>query len=159
MKFELVTKKDKAMLVKRDYSTPAYPRLFADFFDNEFGNWSRSNFSKTETTLPAVNILETDKQFSVEVAAPGMKKEDFDIQIHDNVLTISSEKSTESEEKEKNYTRREYNYLSFKRSFTLPKDIIDIDKVEAKYEEGELKIVIPKKEEAKPKGPQKVLVG
>ena len=89
------------MLVKRNYSTPAYSRLFADFFDNELGNWSRSNFSKTETTLPAVNILETDEQFSVEVAAPGMKKEDFDIQIHDNVLTISSEKSTESEEKEK----------------------------------------------------------
>jgi len=146
------------MLVRREHNSPVYSGLFSDFFDKEFGNWTNSNFSKTETTLPAVNILENDDAFTVEVAAPGMKKNDFDINIFENVLTISSEKSEENEEKDKNYSRREYKYLSFKRSFTLPKDIVDDEKIEAKYENGELFITIPKKEEAKPKGPLKIAV-
>jgi len=146
------------MLVRREQNSPVYSSLFSDFFDKEFGNWTNSNFSSTETTLPAVNIVESDDAFIVEVAAPGMKKDDFDINIFENVLTISSEKEEVDEEKDKNYSRREYKYLSFKRSFTLPKDIIDDEKVKAKYENGELFITIPKKEEAKPKGPLRIAV-
>lgn len=146
------------MIVKRNNTQPVYSKVFSDFFDKEFGNWSNYNFSKTETTLPAVNIVENQTEFVVEVAAPGLKKEDFEIQIHDNVLTISSERRDEKEESEKNYSRREYKYLAFKRSFTLPKDLIDDKKVEAKYENGELLITIPKKEEAKEKEPLKISV-
>ncbi len=150
--------KIEVMLVKRESTQPVYSKLFSDFFDKEFGNWSNYNFSKTETTLPAVNIVENEGDFVVEVAAPGLKKEDFEIQIQDDVLTISSEKNEENMEAQKNYSRREYKYLAFKRSFTLPKDLIDDQKVEARYENGELFITIPKKEEAKPKGPLKISV-
>jgi HSP20 family protein len=128
-----------------------YPGLFDRFFDNELLDWSNRNFSPTNTTLPSVNIKENDEGFEVELAAPGLEKKDFKIELNNNLLTISSEKKIESEVKEgEQFTRREFSYQSFSRSFTLP-NIANSEKVGAKYENGILRVIIPKKEEAKPK--------
>jgi HSP20 family protein len=135
------------MLVKRNTGFPVLPNAFDDFFRD----WSTTNFSEANTTLPAVNIKENDDEFTVEVAAPGMDKKDFNIHFENDVLTISSEKVAENEEVKESYTRREYNYQSFKRSFSLPKDVVNSDKIVATYKSGELKISIPKREEVKPK--------
>ena len=134
------------MLVKST-GIPVVPTIFDDFFRD----WSSTNFSKTNTSLPAVNILEDEDGFKVEVAVPGMDKKDFKIDLDNDILTISSEKSAENEQNEDNYTRKEYSYQAFTRSFSLPKNIVDGDKIKATYKNGELVISIPKKEEAKPK--------
>ena len=133
------------MLVKRT-GFPIVPSLFDDLFRE----WPATTMSKAISTLPAVNIKEDDASFMVEVAVPGMTKEDFKIDIDNNILTISSEKSEESEDKTANYTRKEYNYQSFKRSFTLPEMVVDNDKIAASYVNGELIISIPKLEEVQP---------
>ncbi len=135
------------MLVKANPNFPTFPSLFDDFFRD----WSVSNFSDTNTTLPAVNIKEDDNGFTIEVAAPGMDKKDFNINFDNDVLTISSEKKVENEDKGDNYTRKEYSYQSFTRSFRIPENTVDSDKIVASYKNGELLISIPKKEEAKPK--------
>lgn len=128
------------------------PMLFDDFFNRDLFNWGNSNFSVTNTTIPAVNIKETAENYEVEVAAPGMTKKDFKVELDGNALTISSEKSDEKEEKEgENYSRKEFSYQSFQRTFTLPKGVVDVDKIQAKYENGLLHLLIPKKEEAKQK--------
>jgi HSP20 family protein len=128
------------------------PLLFDDFFNRDIFNWGVSNFSDTNTTIPGVNIKETADNFEVEVAAPGMSKKDFKIELDGNMLTISSEKSDEREEKEgEKYTRKEFSYQSFYRTFNLPKEVVDAEKIEAKYENGLLHLLIPKKEEAKQK--------
>ncbi|MDA3866449.1 MAG: Hsp20/alpha crystallin family protein [Salinivirgaceae bacterium] len=101
--------------------------------------------------MPAVNIKDEENKFTVQVAVPGMDKKDFNIDLSENLLTISSEKEDKKEDKEDSYTRREYSYRSFTRTFTLPENIVDSIKISAKYENGELTITIPKKEEAKPK--------
>lgn len=127
------------------------PSLFDHFFDNEMFDWSNRHFSDTNTTLPAVNIKEDNDGFEVEMSAPGLDKKDFNIELNNNTLTISSEKKTENESKDdQTFTRREFSYQSFSRSFTLP-NIVEGDKISAKYDNGILKIQIPKKEEAKPK--------
>jgi HSP20 family protein len=95
--------------------------------------------------VPSVNITENDKEFKIEMAAPGLNKEDFKVEVEDGVLHISSEKEAESKEEKKNYTRREYSYNSFSRSFTLPDNSLP-DKITAKYENGVLNITLPKKE-------------
>ena len=130
----------------------SFSALFNDFFNREMFDWGESNFSNTGTTLPAVNIKETNEAFEVEMAAPGMNKNDFKIELEGNLLTISSETNKETEEKEGDrYSRREFSYQSFQRSFTLAKDVLDSDKINAKYEDGVLRLLIPKKEEAKKK--------
>jgi HSP20 family protein len=131
------------------------PLLFDDFFNRDLFNWGVSNFSNTNTTIPSVNIRETNENFDVEVAAPGMNKKDFKIELDGNMLTISSERSEENQDKEdEKYSRREFSYQSFYRTFNLPKEVVDVDKIEAKYENGLLHLLIPKKEEAKQKPPR-----
>jgi HSP20 family protein len=123
-----------------------------DFLSRDLFNWGLTNNSHTGTTIPAVNIKETANAFEVEMAAPGMTKKDFRIELDNNVLTITSEKNMQNEEKDgEKYSRKEFSYQSFQRTFTLPKEVVDEDKIEAKYENGVLKLVIPKKEEAKQK--------
>jgi HSP20 family protein len=139
-------------LMKR--SNPEFssiPSLLDNFWSRDWMDWSNLNFSNTNTTLPAVNIKENDEEFTIELAAPGMKKEDFHINLDGNTLTISSEKNEEKEDKKGQYSRREYSYQSFQRSFTLPEYQADRDKVTAKYSDGILHITIPKREEARPK--------
>jgi len=135
------------------------PGLFTDTFTNDFFNWGLGNFSNTNTSLPAVNIRETNDAYEVEMAAPGMKKSDFKVELDNNLLTISSEKKTRNEEKDGDpYTRREFSYQSFQRSFQLPKDVVDADKIEARYDNGLLQLVIPKKEEVKKRAPRTIQI-
>jgi HSP20 family protein len=128
-----------------------YPRLIDRFLDDEMSDWSNRNYSNTNTTLPSVNIKEDVNGFDVELAAPGFDKGDFIIDLDKDTLTISTDKQVENETKEgQRFTRREFSYQSFSRSFTLP-TIVDGDKIAARYENGILRVSIPKKEEAKPK--------
>jgi HSP20 family protein len=138
-------------LLRRSDYLPTWANFVNDFFNTDLSDWSSRHFSDTNTTLPAVNIKENADAFAVEMAAPGMAKDDFKIELNNDLLTISSEKKNENETKEgETYTRREYSYQSFSRSFTLPKTV-DAEKISAKYENGVLSLTIPKKEEAKPK--------
>ena len=135
-----------------------YPSLFDRFFENDWFDWANRNFSDTNTTLPSVNIKESAEDFEVEVAAPGLGKKDFKIELSHDLLTISSEKKIDKETKKgQQFSRREFSYQSFSRSFTLP-NTADSEKIEAKYENGILRIVIPKKEEAKPKPPRQISI-
>jgi HSP20 family protein len=128
---------------------------FDDFLNRDIFNWGLNNFSDTNTTIPAVNIKETPDNYEVEVAAPGMAKSDFRVQLEGNTLTISSEKTTQSEEKEVvRYTSREFSYQSFSRTFNLQKDVVDTERIQAKYTDGVLHLLIPKKEHAKQKQPR-----
>ena len=131
--------------------------LFDDFFTRDLWNWGTGNGSVTNTTVPAVNIRETNENFVVEMAAPGMTRDDFRVELDGNTLSITSEKQSREEQKEgERYTRREFSYQSFQRTFQLPKDVVDADKIEAKYENGVLHLVIPKKEEARQKPPRMI---
>lgn len=103
---------------------------------------------KYEGFMPAANIVENEKSFNIEIAAPGMKKEDFKLKLENNVLTVSSEKESEKNEEALNYTRKEFMYGAFSRSFTLPK-IVETENIKAVYENGILKIEIPKRDEAR----------
>ena len=110
------------------------------------------------TNVPAVNIKETDTSFGIELAAPGKKKEDFNIEIDHNVLTVSSENKSEKEETEGKYTRREFSYSSFRRAFTLP-ETVNTENINATYENGVLYVALPKREEALPKPKRLIEIG
>ena len=147
-------------LVKRNGSLlNPLPSFFDEFFNPHLLNWNNSNFSNTNTTIPAVNIKETPENYEVEVAVPGMTKKDFKVELDGNALTISSERSNQIEESEdEKYSRKEFSYQSFQRTFNLQKDVVDMDKIEAKYENGLLSLLIPKKEEAKEKPPRQIQI-
>lgn len=135
-----------------------YPSLFDRFFENDLFDWSNRNYSNTNTTLPSVNIKESELDFEVEVAAPGFTKNDFRIELNRDLLTVSSEKEVENETGEgQKFSLREFSYQSFSRSFTLP-NTADGEKIGAKYENGILKILIPKKEEARPKPARQITI-
>lgn len=138
-------------LVRRNSNLfPVFPTLFDDFFGHELPSWNAFN-AQRHHSLPSVNVKETENEFRLEVAAPGLKKEDFKVNLENNVLTIASEKEEINEEKENGYARKEFSFNSFSRSFTLPEKIVDAEKIAAKYENGVLEILIPKREEEKPK--------
>jgi HSP20 family protein len=130
---------------------PTVSRFLDDDWNSLF-DWSNRNFSTASTTLPSVNVKENQNEYIVEMAAPGMKKDDFKIELDNNVLTIRSESKDEKEEKDGEiYTRREFSYRSFQRSFNLNNEVVDNTKIKATYQDGLLHLVLPKKEEAKPK--------
>jgi HSP20 family protein len=108
-------------------------------------------------SLPAVNVLEQDDHFELQLAAPGMKKEDFQVKIDNGILSIQAEHKMEKEEEEETYTRREFSYRSFRRQFTLPENAKE-EKIEAKYEDGILKLQIPKKEVEVKKKPKQIAI-
>ena len=120
------------------------PSVFDDFF-KPWNEWFEGGLLTHTLKVPAVNITEQKNEYLVSLAAPGLKKEDFKIDVDGNMLTISSEKEENKEEKDKKFTRKEYSYSSFSRSFTLPEEINQA-KIEAKYEDGVLKISLPRKE-------------
>lgn len=134
------------------------PSVFDRFFENDLIDWSNRNYSNTNTTLPSVNIKENSDSFEVEMAAPGFAKNDFKIELNHDLLTISSDKEMENETREgQEYTQREFSYQSFSRSFTLPNSA-DSEKIRARYENGILRVNIPKKEEAKPKPARQISI-
>lgn len=135
-----------------------FPSLFDRFFEPDLFDWSNRNYSNTNTTLPSVNIKEDSEGFEVEMAAPGFSKTDFKVELNHDLLTISSERKDNNETKEgQQFSRKEFSYQSFIRTFTLPNSA-DSDKINAKYDNGILKIIIPKKEEAKPKPPKQISI-
>lgn len=135
--------------------TPSFRTLLTDIFDvdrilnNDF--ISKAVFSE----IPAANINEEGNKYVIELAAPGLSKEAFKIHLENNILEISSEKKEESTTDKKNYTRREYNYSSFSRSFVLPESV-NTDAINADYKEGLLIITLPKREEAQSKGKKEI---
>ena len=146
------------IIVKRNGNMHShFPQLFDDFFNRDIFNWGLTNYSDTNTTIPAVNIKETANNYEVEVAAPGMSKKDFTVQLEGNMLTISSEKEQHAAQNDiARYTAREFSYQSFSRTFTLQKDVVDTEKIQAGYEDGVLRLVIPKKEQARQNGPRRI---
>lgn len=135
-------------------SMPGLSSWVDDLFESGLGTGFLSNFN-TGMTLPAVNIKENKDEYFLEIAVPGMKKSDFDIDVDNKILSISSEKSEEQVNEEENYTRREFGYSSFKRTFTLP-ETVESDKIKAQYKDGILTINLPKREEAKQKPAKRI---
>jgi HSP20 family protein len=133
------------MLTKR---VERLPSIFDDFL-KPWNDFFRPNEGwGTMMTVPAVNITENKDNYSLSLAIPGLKKNDFKIDVEGNILTISSEKQESKEEEDEQFTRREYSYSSFSRSFTLPNEV-NKEKIDAAYEEGVLRLTLPKKDEAK----------
>lgn len=129
-------------LIKWSPSNSLFPSM-SSLVDNFFKDDDFFNGLRTGSSLPAVNVVDTKEAYTLEVAAPGLKKEDFKVTVDKGVLTIKAERSTEEKEEKENYTRREFSYSSFNRSFWLPEHV-NADSVNAKYEEGILKITLPK---------------
>jgi len=140
------------MLRSRGSSIPSLVDTFFgdDFLSNFFDNTNLG-------TVPAVNIIESKDDFAIEVAAPGLEKKDFNVDVHNNVLTISSQKEFKDEQRDEKVMRREFSYTAFKRSFSLP-DGADSDKIKASYKDGILTVTIPKKEEAKEKPARQISI-
>ena len=134
-------------------------RPFGGLLDEIF-NSSLSDFVGGDfiSTSPSINIIEESDKFKVEVASPGLDKKDFDVQIDNDHLIISVRKEEKKEDEKENFSRREFNYTSFKRSFHLP-ETIDAGKIDANYKEGILTIALSKKEEAVDKGPREIVIG
>lgn len=123
---------------------PTWDNL-SDFFDDD---WLKARMTKNDWT-PAVNVIDNEKNYEIEVAAPGLKKDDFNVVVENGVLTISGETKEEEEEKKKNYTRKEFSARSFSHSFTLPDNVMDED-VAAKYEDGILRLMLKKTDKKLP---------
>lgn len=133
-------------LVKRNTVNRVFPSVMDELFKDLMGGTQY-----VHKAVPPVNIRETELSFSVELMAAGMKKEDFNIELDNDLLTISSEvKAGNTTEDNGKFTRREFGFISFKRSFTLPETVKE-NEINAAYEDGILKITLPKKEEALPK--------
>ena len=135
-------------MATREMTRPLGFPVFEEFF-KPWNDWfeKSSLFGKT-MTVPPVNIIENDNNYVLSLAVPGMKKEDFKIALDGLMLTISTEKEEDREGREDRFTKREYNFYFFSRSFTLPEDVKP-ETIEAKYEDGVLKIMLPRKEEVK----------
>ncbi|MBN2805689.1 MAG: Hsp20/alpha crystallin family protein [Prolixibacteraceae bacterium] len=146
-------------IVKRNNQLfPSFPSMLDSFFSRDLMDWNNLNFSNTDTTIPAINVMEDNDKFEIEVAAPGMKKDDFKVKLENNLLTISSERKQEKTENEGKYSRKEFSYQSFQRSFSLPEGHVLSDKISARYENGILSIVLPKREEVKPLPPREIKI-
>lgn len=135
---------------------PMMSNWLDDLFNRDLPSVFTSNFN-TGITLPKVNIKETADAFIVDMAVPGLKKSDFHLDLDNQTLSISTELKEENEHKEENYTRREFGYSSFKRTFNLPESVND-EEINATYTNGILSILLPKKEEAKQKPPRSIKI-
>ncbi len=145
-------------IIRRNESLPVLSGFLNDFLRNDWLDFSNRNFSMTNTTIPSVNIKESNDGFDLEMAAPGLGKSDFKITTSQGILKISSEKKNEVKENSDNeYSRREFSYESFCRTFTLP-DSADLEKISAKYENGILLVSIPKKQIQKSANEQTIMI-
>lgn len=128
-------------LIKKNGNGLSVPTIFSDFFDTD--KFFNDAFFKRDL-IPAVNVSDTENTYEIELAAPGLKKSDFKVNVENGVLTISAETQSEEEETNKNYTRREFRSESFSRAFSLPENANE-EKIGAKYEDGVLKLSLAKK--------------
>ena len=135
--------------VRNRFRRNAFPVLFEDAFFNDLFDLNPKTNQDSTKSIPSVNVKETETAFHVELAAPGLKKEDFNISVENNVLTISSEQKREESttEEDGKYSRKEFSYSSFSRSFTLDEQHTDTEKISASYDAGVLSLSIPKKPE------------
>jgi HSP20 family protein len=138
-------------LIKRNENS-GFPSIFSDFFENDDFLGFGSGLARRQQNIPAVNIKETDKAYDIEMAAPGIPKDSINIEVENDMLTISGENKQEKEDSDKDgrYTRREFSYSSFSRSFKLPPNV-NADDVKARCDNGVVNITIPKKEEQRNK--------
>lgn len=125
-----------------NYNSPLFPK-WNNFFEGVSPDDRFLSFDSKFNLVPAANIEDKDSEFVISMAVPGVEKDDINVEVHDNVITISSEKEETSEETEKNFSRKEYSYNSFRRTFRLPQNIQE-EKIEANYENGELILQLPK---------------
>lgn len=140
---------------KRNTPTTGFDRLFDDFFTNDF---FKPVFRESGNTMPSANISENENSYHIELVAPGMEKEDFKIELDDQILSVKAEKGISSEDENVNYKMREFNFQSFERSFRLPKEIKG-DKIKAGYSNGILTLEIPKIELEESKKIKTIKVG
>lgn len=129
------------------------PEVFNDFFDTDF-------MPKANATAPAINVKESEKNYEVELAAPGMKKEDFEINLNDDgdlMIKMETKQNKKEEDKKTHYLRREFSYSKFEQTLILPDDV-DKEKIEAKVNDGVLTIVLPKLEKAQSKVARQITV-
>ncbi|MEO6883242.1 MAG: Hsp20/alpha crystallin family protein [Bacteroidia bacterium] len=136
------TKPSNGLTKRQDLMMPSMENLLSNFFNDDLG------FGDYAGYVPTVNITESEKAYGIEVSAPGFEKNDFNLRVEDGVLTVSGEHKMEKNEEKKNFVRKEFNYGSFSRSFNLI-DLVDEEKIDAKYESGILKLELPKNEKAK----------
>jgi HSP20 family protein len=136
---------------RRVFSSPFFGTL-PTAYDDMFGGKDFASF------VPAVNIVENEKEWKIEVSAPGFSKEDFKINLEKEVLTISAEQKKEESKEEKNYTRREFSFGSFSRSFRIKENTVDVEKIGAAYDNGILNITLPKMEVAPEKAAKEIKV-
>ncbi len=138
---------------------PSFPSFLDRFFEGNLMDWNTWNFAELNSTLPAVNVKENDNEIIIDVAAPGLKKSDFTVNFDNGRLTISSEKKDEKTENEgKKVTRQEFNYQSFQRSFNIPENMVNSDKISAQYSDGILHVTLPKRDEVKPKPSREIKI-
>jgi HSP20 family protein len=131
------------------------PAYWDDFFNDRF--YRNFHTSASQNLTPAVNVVEEDKAFKIEMAVPGVSRKDFHLEVEDDVLTISTEKKESKKDEQSNYLRREFNYQSFKRSFQLP-ETVDQENIHATHESGILTVLLSKKEEVVQKAPKQIEV-
>ncbi|WP_089317769.1 Hsp20/alpha crystallin family protein [Pontibacter ummariensis] len=138
---------------------PAIPSFLDDNMLRDWFSWPM-NRNTENGSVPAVNVRESNEAFELEVAAPGMNKQDFKVELDNNMLVISAEKENKQEEQDEkgNYTRREFSYQTFTRTFSLPERLVEGDKISAKYHDGILHITVPKTEEAKIKPAKQIKI-
>lgn len=129
----------------------------SSLFDDAFFNPSWPSFPSTTSTLPAVNVREEEKEFQLELASPGFKKADFQIEIENDTLTVSAGVQEKDEQTQNAFTLKEFNYSAFQRAFHLP-DTINVDQIKANYADGILTIFLPKREEALPQPVTKIVI-
>ena len=129
-----------------------FPSLINEFFNDDFG----VNFLNTNHSVPSVNTIENDDSFEIDLAVPGMKKDDFSIELENNVLIISSE--TSNNVSNENLRLNEFNYSSFQRSFKIPESV-NLDKIKGNYKNGILKVLLPKKKDSISKTNRLITIG
>lgn len=134
-------------IVKYDPFAPArgFKNLFDDFFNRNLSDYFGNEFT---ISTPSVNVVDKDNHYRIEVAAPGLEKQDFEVNVEKGFLNIAAKRENQSETKDETYTRREFNYTTFQRSFRLPEHV-DADQISANYDKGVLSITVPKREATK----------
>ncbi|MGL2964154.1 Hsp20/alpha crystallin family protein [Flavobacterium sp. RSB2_4_14] len=153
-----------SLVVSKKRNGRTLPTMTEDFFNmNPFFGSSLLDFNgglfneKEFALVPDANIIENEKEYKIELAVPGLERKDFKVEIEDDMLLVSAEKEEETKHEDKNYRTREFSYNSFYRSFVLPKNLV-IDKIDAKYHNGVLDIMLPKKEVAVERPVKKIKV-
>ena len=148
-----------ALLARNERLSSSIPSFIDSFFNRDWSDWNNMNFSGMNQTLPACNIREENDHFLIEVAAPGLTRDDFKVSVVNNQLLVSCEKrSSEDERSEKGYTRHEFSYETFQRAFSLPEGQINGDNISAKYQNGILYLTLPKREEVRTKPAKEIQI-